>query len=415
MSSKSPQIPKYRHYKPKDLAVVRIHGKDHYLGKHGSEQSKEKYRRLIAGYLVAPSSQPASHTRPNSDADPTIDQLLVDYWDRRVVPYYVKDGRPTSERDNIGQALRFLRKLYGHTPARDFGPLALKAVRQSMIEAGRCRRLINKDVHRIRALFRWAAGEELYPGPALTSLAAVEALEKGRSPASERPPIAPVAESVVLATLPHLSPQVAAMVRLQLLTAARPGEAAAIRPRDVDRSDPSCWVYRPGSHKTEHHGKGRVVVIGPRAQEVLRPWLDRDPGSYCFSPSEVLAGREAARKPAGNPRGRSAARPRPGGRYTKDSYRVAVARTCDRAFPHPTIRKERGRPLTETQRVELEAWRKAHRWHPHQLRHTKATEVRKAFDTEAAQVILGHSKPDTTVIYAERDLARAKAVMAEIG
>ena len=167
-----------------------------------------------------------------------------------------------------------------------------------MIESGRCRRLINQDVHRVRAMFRWAAGEELYPGQALASLAAVEALERGRTSARERPPIAPVAESVVLATLPHLSPQVAAMVRLQLLTAARPGEVCAIRPIDLDRSDAACWIYRPGSHKTEHHGRDRVVVIGPRAQEVLRPWLERDPASYCFCPAEVIADREAARKPA---------------------------------------------------------------------------------------------------------------------
>ena len=83
------------------------------------------------------------------------------------------------------------------------------------------------------------------PGEALASLAAVEALEKGRSDARDRPPIAPVAESVVLATLAALSPQVAAMVRLQLLTAARPGEVCSIRPRDVDRSDPSAGSTGP--------------------------------------------------------------------------------------------------------------------------------------------------------------------------
>jgi integrase len=54
-------------------------------------------------------------------------------------------------------------------------------------------------------------------------------------------------------------------------------------------------------------------------------------------------------------------------------------------------------------------------WHPHQLRHTRATEVRREFDTEAAQILLGHSKPDTTVIYAERDMTRAREVVARIG
>ncbi len=31
--------PKYRHYKPKGPAVVRIDGEDYYLGKHGSPES----------------------------------------------------------------------------------------------------------------------------------------------------------------------------------------------------------------------------------------------------------------------------------------------------------------------------------------------------------------------------------------
>lgn len=409
--------PKYRHYKPKNLGLVVIDGKAHYLGRYDSPESRERYHRLLAEVHAVPSG-PTTKAESNQPGPAfLVDELIVEYWNRRVLAYYVKDGRPTSERDNIRQALRFLRRLYGHTPARDFGPLALKAVRQSMIEAGRCRRLINQDVHRVRALFRWAAGEELYPGQALAALAAVEALAKGRSQARDRPPIAPVAEPVVLATLPHLSATLAAMVRLQLLTAARPGEVCSIRPRDVDRSDPAVWAYRPGSHKAEHHGRDRVIVLGPRAIEVLRPWLGRDPGAYCFSPAEVVAGREAAREPVADTSlaGRAASRPRAGGCYTKDSYRVAIARACDRAFPHPTIRKARGVPLPEADRAELAAWRKAHRWHPHRLRHTRATEIRRAYDTEAAQVILGHSKPETTLIYAEGDLARAREVMGEIG
>jgi integrase len=409
--SRSPRVPSYRYHKNSRQAVVVIRGQSFYLGPWNSPESKAEYRRVIAEHWSPDPGPTRPAASPPSAPPLTVDELILAYWKRKVVPYYVKDGRPTSERDNIHQALRPLRRLYGPTPARDFGPLALKAVRRTMIEAGRCRRVINKDVHRVRALFKWATGEELYPGEALAGLAAVEALEKGRSEARDRPPIAPVAESVVLATIPRLAPRVAAMVRLQLLTAARPGEVCAIRPRDVDRSDPSAWTYRPGSHKTQHHGRERVIVLGPRAIEVLQPWLDRDPDAYCFSPAEAIAGREAARRPGKG--GKAARRPRPGGRYTDGSYRVAVWRACDRAFPHPTIRKERGRPLADEQVAELKAWRKAHRWHPHQLRHTKATEIRRAFDTEAAQVILGHSKPDTTIIYAERDLAKARELMPD--
>jgi hypothetical protein len=50
-----------------------------------------------------------------------------------------------------------------------------------------------------------------------------------------------------------------------------------------------------------------------------------------------------------------------------------------------------------------------------QLRHTAATAIRARHGLEASQVVLGHAKADVTQLYAERDLSKAHAVMAEIG
>ena len=179
---KSPRVPSYRYHKASRQAVVVIKGKSYYLGTWNSPESQAEYHRVVGAHW-SPDAGPARSCdlAASSTPPPTVDEVMVAYWSRRVVPYYVKEGKPTSEQDNIRQALRPLRRLYGHTPAKDFGPLALKAVRRAMIASGRCRRLINQDVHRVRAMFRWAAGEELYPGEALASLAAVEALAKGRS------------------------------------------------------------------------------------------------------------------------------------------------------------------------------------------------------------------------------------------
>jgi site-specific recombinase XerC len=63
----------------------------------------------------------------------------------------------------------------------------------------------------------------------------------------------------------------------------------------------------------------------------------------------------------------------------------------------------------------LTAWRRAHRWHPNQLRHTYATGVRKLYGLEAAQVLLGHARADVTQVYAERDWGLALRVAAEAG
>jgi len=53
-------------------------------------------------------------------------------------------------------------------------------------------------------------------------------------------------------------------------------------------------------------------------------------------------------------------------------------------------------------------------WHPNQLRHTFATQVRKQHGLEAAQVLLGHARADVTQVYAERDGALAATVAAKI-
>jgi site-specific recombinase XerD len=54
-------------------------------------------------------------------------------------------------------------------------------------------------------------------------------------------------------------------------------------------------------------------------------------------------------------------------------------------------------------------------WHPNQLRHTFASEVRRHYGLEAVQVLLGHARADVTQVYAERDLTLAARVAAEIG
>jgi integrase len=388
------RVPSYRCYKPKNLGLVVINGKQIYLGKYGTPESVAEYNRLVQEYLANPASTPSA---PGASEGCTIHVLILAYWEH-VVAYYVKNGRPTSEQDNIRQALRFLKPNYGHTPAREFSPKGLKAVRQSMIEAGRCRPVINKDINRIKRMFRWAVEHELVPVTVYQALQSVAGFRKGRSAAREPEPVRPVSEEHVQAVLPLVAPQVAAMILVQKLTGARPGEITAMRPCEITRATAGNWIYGPQEHKTEHFERTRVIVIGPRAQEILRPWLDRDPESYCFSPAEAEAARNARkranRKSPMTP-SQAARRPKPNGkrrprqRYDKDSYRRAIRSACLKA----------GVPI----------------WHPNQLRHSRATELRSKYGLEAAQTVLGHSKADVTQVYAERDLAKAQAIMAEIG
>ena len=197
----------------------------------------------------------------------------------------------------IRSAIRQVRELYGSCNAIDFGPVALKAVRQQMIDSGLSRGVINQHVGRIRRIFRWAVGEQHLPVTVYQALCTIQGLQRGRSNARETKPIGPVQEDIVKATLAHISPIVADMLLVQRFTGTRPAEVCIIRPRDLDRSA-EVWIYRPASHKTEHHGRDRVIHVGPKAQEILRPYLLRDADAYCFSPAESERLRNAEKKAA---------------------------------------------------------------------------------------------------------------------
>jgi integrase len=175
--------------------------------------------------------------------------------------------------------LRLIRELYGLTPAKRFGPLALKAIRQKMIEKGLCRAYINRQVNRVRRMFRWAVSEELLPADAYHGLQSVEGLRKGKSKAREKEPVKPVPEEVFQRVLPFLPPPVRALAELQWHTGMRPGEVLSMRISDLDVSG-KTWTYTPRAHKTQHHGYQRVIHLGPRAQEILKLFLKPSPGGF---------------------------------------------------------------------------------------------------------------------------------------
>lgn len=393
MSSSSVRTPSYRLHKPTNQAVVTFDGRDIYLGRYGSPQSRSEYDRLVAEWLgngrrlVAPTSAGGS--------DLTINELLVAYLSF-ADGYYRKNGQPTKEPEDIRYAIRPLRKLHGHTLAREFGPLALKAIRKEYADSGLCRNEVNKRVGKIVRAFKWAVSEELVPPSVHQGLMAVAGLRRGRADVRESEPVRPVAETAVETIRPHVARQVWAMVQLQWHTGMRPGEVVAMRATDLDTSG-QVWTYRPASHKTEHHGKARVIHLGPRAQAVLRPWLRPEPTTPLFSPAEAVAERNAAKRAARKtpvqPSQRSRAKARPaktaGDAYTVESYRRAIAYGCRRA----------GIPG----------------WHPHQLRHSAATQLRREFGLDVARAVLGHSSPAVTAIYAEQDLTKAAEAMARVG
>lgn len=408
-------IPKYRKHKASGQAIVTLNGKDVYLGPHGSKASRDEYDRVI-GEWIASGRQLAA---PDAANDITLVELIARYW-KHVQGYYVKHGEPTGEQTNIRNALRHIKRLYGQTRAADFGPLALKAVREAMIGTGNARTHINKNVSRIRQMFRWAVENEILSPSVYHGLQAVPGLRRGRTEAAEPERIRPVYDEYVEAVQPHVSRQIWAMVQIQRLTGMRPGEVVLMRGCDIDTTG-DLWEYRPTAHKTEHFGRERIVPIGPKARAIIKGFMKTDFNAYLFSPADVVEDRhqrdrakrmtkvqpsqvkraERARKRAERGKRRRA----PGDRYDANGYRRAIARACDAAFPAPD----------GLQPDELKQWQRDHRWHPNQLRHSRATELRKKYGVEVARAVLGHSSAATTEIYAEMDTSVARKVAAEVG
>src|SRR3954454_15629711 len=209
MPSKPRKVPSYRLHKPTGQAVVRLDGRDFYLGKHGTEASHEAYRRTIAEGLTRGTTRCDTQAVPAGSPTLTIGELILAFWTSHGEKYYRRaDGSPTGGLDNFRDALRPLNRLYGPSLARDFGPLALKAVRQAMIEAGLCRNVIIQRVGKIVRLFKWGVSVELVPVGVHDALRTVSGLRKGRSEARETEPVGTVPEEFVEAIRLHVSRQV---------------------------------------------------------------------------------------------------------------------------------------------------------------------------------------------------------------
>lgn len=378
--------PKYALHKATGQARVRLAGKDHYLGTYDSPESRLKYEELVGRFLS---------NRKLDSSSFRCDRLALQYL-THAKAYYRKNGKKTSEVHAIRVALRHLVMVHGNTLCLRFGPKALVEVRDSMVAAGIVRASVNRNIGRIRRAFKWAVSQEFLPVDIWQRLQTVEGLAKGRSQAVESEPVMPVTDEQIQAVIQDVGRQVAAMIQVQILTGARPGEVCAMTGAAIDDSS-EVWTYAPASHKTEHHGRERLLFIGPKAQAALRPFLKDDPLLPLFSPAEARAEHNARRRASRKVKvWPSHEKNRPGNGvqdlakpYSESSYRNAIRRACERA----------GIPT----------------WHPNQLRHNAATELRKTFGIEAARTVLGHTSLSVTEIYAEVDRGKARDAMKEVG
>jgi integrase len=319
---------------------------------------------------------------------------------------YYRDaaGEPTKEPGILALAMREVLGRFGDRPADSMTPAMLRAVQDAWIAAGLASTTVVGWTHRVRRVWRWLVSEGLARPETAEALRTIPPVRAGRSGARPPKAVKPVPVQLVERTLAALPPSLAAMVRLQLLTGMRPGEVCSMRPADIDASG-KLWRYQPPRHKTAYRGHDREILLGPQAQAVLEPFLDREPGFPLFRPLDALRERHAARVASYEPRKGT-------GDYRRwESYRRRAAeREAEAASRTPS-----GWTTAAYGRAIADACRRAglEHWSPNQIRHTVATAIRERHGLEAAQIVLGHARADVTQIYAERsrrlaeDLARS--------
>lgn len=364
--------PKYSLHKTSGRARIVWKGRHIWLGKYGTPESRQRYARVIAS-IAADGRVPDEFAPRGTESVTAISDLTKLYREWAAATYH-EEGVPTKRYMTFDRVLTLLEGMYGDLSADEFGPRELQAFRKTLEQRDvegrtRGRRTINEYIHIIVGMYKWAVAEGRVGVEKWQALTSVSPLRKGRTTAAEKRDVLPVGIDVVNKTCEVLPGTLEALVRVQLLTGMRPGEAVSMRVGDIDR-DGDVWIYRPVRHKSAYRGKVREIAIPAAAQLIIQKYIDAsesDGIDHIFSPERAENERERRRTRPGSLRGG----------YDPCSYARAIARAALQAG--------------------------VGHWHPHQLRHTYATAAKSEAGWEAARVLLGHSSASTTEIYVEED------------
>lgn len=406
-----PRIPKYRRHKASGRAVLQYKpfwGEQRFYlpGVFGSRKSLDAYEewraKIVADIRKRSGQVPTAKRR--ADGRSTVNELLLSYLQASKA-HHGQAGK--KEHDHMRAVVKAMKATHGGTHLCDFGPIALKEVRRAMIESDWSRQHINRQVGRLKRIFRWAVENEWCDATILNNLEVVGGLRKGKSAAREAPEVLPVAWSVVEQVLPYVQPVVVAMINTQHLTGMRADELTGMRPCEIARGG-DVWMYSPKDHKNEWRGKKKYIPIGPRAQAVIAPYLPDDPESFVFSPRTAL--REKGRT-------KNLERIRP--QYFTDTYDKALAYGFLKLAKAAAAAKNGGIPSKQRKPPDksLGVWMAdlgLEHWHPHQLRHTLGTMLRDRYGIEGAQAVLGNTL-EATELYAEKSVDLAIRIARETG
>jgi hypothetical protein len=146
-------VPSYRLHKPSGQAVVTLSGRDHYLGRFGTPESRRGYERLVATWFGNGRRLPETKPARAITVGEVCDAFLT--WCERE--YRAGDGTLSRAVENVRIALRPL--VLGELatlPATEFGPKALLRFRDELVAAALVRKTVNERVGVVKRASRFA-------------------------------------------------------------------------------------------------------------------------------------------------------------------------------------------------------------------------------------------------------------------
>jgi len=380
----------------RDYDCVYVNGKKIMLGRSGTPEAAAALLQLQIRHLTDPTlSSLAPQQIP-------VDTLCLAYLE------FSKENDP-SHFSSIKTAVTILFKHFTGQAVESLDSRSFLFLQERYVQHGVSRRYCNTLMGHIRAMLKWGIVRKLVSSKVYGEAKLVEALKKGKTKARENPKRRDVPDDVVNRTLPHLSPMLRDMVRVQRLASMRPSELCRMKAGEIDRDHITddgvvVWMYTPGTNKNSWRERQqedeyiRIIPLGKPEQDILAPRLvGKTDDDHVFSPQEAMREkytRDATeRKTKVQPsqikrKERNAKKPKRRDRdaYDKHSYNRAIGRSI--------LAANKKLPVGE----------KIPRWTPYQLRHTAITETALQTSLDTARATAGQKSISVTQGYFHADV-----------
>ena len=368
---KWPPIP--RPHKPSGQDRVRWRNREYYLGASGSQEARQRYADLLVELAALEAGRGAPPVLATAPKAPTVAEVVAG-WVIQEQP-----GLSAEIGERIARSLEYLTRRHADLPASEVDALVLRQVREDMIGRDLAASTVNVMVGHIRRVWRWAEEQRMLPRGSWANLGTLPPIRKNDRRVRHAPGRRATTWEEVQRVAACAVPPIAAAIQVQWYSGCRSGEIRRIRVGEVDTSG-EVWEYTPARHKTSHLDHPHVVLLGPQAQEILRPWLEnKGPEEWVFP---CHSGRSRRSTRTDWYRGEHC--------YGRRTYGGSAARAA----------REAGLPG----------------WQPYQCRHAAKKRVTRAYGLDAARSLLGQASLSSTDHYShERDLEVARKVALELG